>query len=179
MKERMPALELAQMDAAQRSAAEMLINGPRKGVFGPFIALLRSPELLDRMQRVGEYLRFHNAIPARLNELAIAITAHHTSNAFEWALHVPLAEKAGVARATLDAIGRGEQPAGMPEDDALVHDFVIELLRTHFVSDARYDAAVRRFGERGVVDLVSTVGYFVAVCLVMNVAGTPGPKSAA
>jgi 4-carboxymuconolactone decarboxylase len=175
MKERMPALAPAQMDEAQRAAADVLVKGPRKGVAGPFIALLRSPELLDRMQRVGEYLRFQNAMPARLNELAIAITAHHTSNAFEWVLHGPLAEKAGIARTTLEAIGRGERPGAVPQDEAIVHDFVMELLRTHFVSDANYEAALAQFGERGVVDLVATVGYFVSVCLIMNVAGTPPP----
>lgn len=175
MIDRMPPLDPAAMDDAQRKAADALIRGPRKGVFGPFIPLLRSPELMDRMQRVGEYLRFDNAIPARLNELAIAITAHHVQNAFEWAVHRPLAAKHGVGESALDAIGRGERPAGMPADDALVHDFVLELLRTNFVSDALYEAARSRFGERGVVDLVATVGYFVAISLVMNVAGTPAP----
>ena len=171
----MPPIPMSEMDAAQRRAAEALIAGPRKGVFGPFIPLMRSPELMDRMQRVGEYLRFDNAIPSRLNELAIAITAHHVENAFEWTVHRPLAEKNGVPASALEAIRRGERPAGLPADDALVHDFVLELLRTHFVSDALYAAAVRRFGERGVVDLVATVGYFVAISLVMNVAGTPAP----
>jgi hypothetical protein len=37
--------------------------------------------------------------------------------------------------------------------------------------------AAGQFGEQGVVDLVGTVGYFVAVCLVMNVAGTPPHES--
>jgi 4-carboxymuconolactone decarboxylase len=171
----MPPIPLSQMDDAQRRAAEALIAGPRKGVFGPFIPLMRSPELMDRLQRVGEYLRFENAIPARLNELAIAITARHVRNAFEWAVHRPLAMKNGVPAAALDAIERGERPAELPGDDALVHDFVVELLRTHFVSDATYDAALTRFGERGVVDLVATVGYFMAISLVMNVAGTPPP----
>ena len=175
MTERMPPIPMSEMDAAQKRAAEALIAGPRKGVFGPFIPLMRSPELMDRLQRVGEYLRFDNAIPARLNELAIAITAHHCRNAFEWAVHRPLALKNGVAESTLEAIGRGERAGGMPADDALVHDFVVELLRTHFVPDALYEAARGRFGERGVVDLVATVGYFVAISLVMNVAGTPAP----
>jgi 4-carboxymuconolactone decarboxylase len=166
---------MSQMDPAQKRAAEALIAGPRKGVFGPFIALMRSPELMDRLQRVGEYLRFDNAIPPRLNELAIAITAHHVQNAFEWVVHRPLAVKNGVAEPALDAIGRGERPRDMPADDALVHDFVVELLRTNFVSDPLYEAARSRFGERGVVDLVATVGYFLAISLVMNVAGTPAP----
>lgn len=175
MTDRMPPIPMSGMDAAQRRAAEALIAGPRKGVFGPFVPLMRSPELMDRLQRVGEYLRFDNAIPARLNELAIAITAHHVQNEFEWAVHRPLAVKHGVDPSTLDAIARGERPAGMPADDALVHDFVVELLRTNFVSDGLYEAARSRFGERGVVDLVATVGYFIAISLVMNVAGTPAP----
>jgi 4-carboxymuconolactone decarboxylase len=176
MKERLPPLDPARMDETQRAAAQALIDGPRKGVFGPFVPLLRSPDLMERMGRVGEYLRFGNTIPARLNELAIAIVAHHTSNAFEWQLHVPLAQRAGVGRETLEEIGAGRRPASMAADEADVHDFVLELLRTNFVSDARYEAVLAHFGERGVVDLVATVGYFVAVCLVMNVAGTPATR---
>lgn len=173
MIDRMPPLDPAAMDDAQRKAADALIRGPRKGVFGPFIPLLRSPELMDRMQRVGEYLRFESALPARASELAIAITAHHVRNEFEWAMHRPLAIRAGVAEEVLDAIGAGRSPAPLEADDAPVHDFVVELLRTHFVGDAAYAAVRERFGERGVVDLVATVGYFVSVSLVMNVAGTP------
>jgi 4-carboxymuconolactone decarboxylase len=178
MNERMPPLAMSGLDERQRKAAEALIAGPRKAVLGPFIPLLRSPELMDRMQRVGEYLRFDNALPGRLTELAIAITARHVDNAFEWAVHRPLAAKAGVSEDTLVAIGERRRPAHMPDDDALVHDFVVELLTTHFVGDARYEALVARFGERGVVDLVATVGYFLAISLVMNVAGTPPPAAA-
>jgi hypothetical protein len=110
MAERMPPLEMAAMDDAQRKAAEELIAGPRKGVIGPFIALLRSPELLDRMGRVGEQLRFRNSMPQRLVELAILIASRHVDNAFEWVLHQPLAMKEGVTRQTIDAINSGRAP---------------------------------------------------------------------
>jgi len=177
MKHRLPPMEMQAMSDAQRQAAEALIAGPRKAVVGPFIALLRSPELLDRMQRVGEYLRFRNAIPQKLVELAILMTARHVDNAFEWMLHQPLAVKEGVSRATIDAINAGERPEAMGDDEAAVHDFVRELLRTSFVPDAVYARMAERFGEQGVVDLTATVGYFVTVCYVMNVAGTPPPTS--
>ncbi len=177
MKDRLPPMEMQAMSDAQRQAAEALIAGPRKAVVGPFIALLRSPELLDRMQRVGEYLRFRNAIPQKLVELAILMTARHVDNAFEWMLHQPLAMKEGVSRATIDAINAGERPDAMGDDEAAVHDFVRELLRTSFVADAAYGRMAGRFGEQGVVDLTATVGYFVTVCYVMNVAGTPPPTS--
>ena len=177
MNNRLPPLETQAMNEAQRQAAEALIAGPRKAVVGPFIALLRSPELLDRMQRVGEYLRFRNAIPQKLVELAILVTARHVDNAFEWVLHQPLAVKEGVSRETIAAINALERPAAMPEDEAAVHDFVRELLRANFVADATYARVAERFGEQGVVDLAGTVGYFVSVCYVMNVAGTPPPAA--
>ena len=177
MNDRMPPLKQDQMDEAQKKAAADLIAGPRKGIFGPFIALMRSPELMDRLQRVGEYLRFNNANPGKLNEFAILITARHVMNQFEWVVHHPLAIKAGVARATVDAVGEGRRPTGMPEDESLVYDFCTELLAAHHVSDATYARARAQLGERGVVDLVGTVGYFVAICLVMNAANTPPPAS--
>jgi 4-carboxymuconolactone decarboxylase len=179
MKERLPLPEMAAMTEAQRAAAEALIAGPRKGVVGPFIPLLRSPELLDRMGRVGEHLRFHNAIPQRLVELAILITSRHVDNAFEWMLHQPLALKEGVSRETIDAINAGQRPSSMREDEAAVHDFIDDLLRTRFVSEANYARMLSLHGEQGVVDLTATVGYFVAVSYLMNVAGTPPPNNGA
>jgi 4-carboxymuconolactone decarboxylase len=177
MKDRLPAMQMQAMNDAQRQAAEALIAGPRKAVVGPFIALLRSPELLDRMQRVGEYIRFRNAIPQKLVELAILITARHVDNAFEWVLHQPLAVKEGVSRDSIAAINERRRPESMGDDEAAVHDFVRELLQTGFVSDASYAPVLERFGEQGVVDLTGTVGYFVSVCYVMNVAGTPPPSA--
>jgi 4-carboxymuconolactone decarboxylase len=177
MKERMPALADAQMNDAQKKAAAELMAGPRKGVFGPFIPLLRSPELMDRVQRVGEYLRFQSSIPSKLNELAMCITARHTTNHFEWAVHYPLAMKGGVARDVLDAIGEGRQPRAMADDEQVVHGFVTELLAHHGVCDATYAHGIEAFGEQGVIDLVGLVGYFIGICLVMNVAHTPAPKS--
>ena len=54
----------------QRAAAQALIDGPRKGVYGPFLPLLRSPQLLDRVARLGEHLRFGGTLDARVRELA-------------------------------------------------------------------------------------------------------------
>jgi 4-carboxymuconolactone decarboxylase len=177
MKDRMPPLEPGAMSEAQRKAADALIAGPRKGVFGPFIPLMRSPDLMDRLQRVGEYLRFGSSVPGRLNEFAMCVVARHWTNQFEWAVHYPLAMKAGVAQATLDAIARGARPGAMADDEALVHDFLLELLESHGVCDATYLQARERLGEQGVIDLVGLAGYFAALCMVMNVAHTPPPSS--
>lgn len=171
--DRLPPLPYAQLDEAQRAAADELIAGPRKAVKGPFIPLLRSPQLLARVQKVGEYLRFDSALPTRLNEFATLIVARAWTQQFEWAVHAAAALKAGTSAATVDALREGRRPTDMSEDEALVHDFATELLASQGVADATYARALGRFGERGVVDLSALLGYFVMVSMVLNVARTP------
>jgi 4-carboxymuconolactone decarboxylase len=171
--ERMPAIPRERMDEAQRAAADELIAGPRKGVKGPFIPLLRSPQLMARLQKVGEYLRFESALPRRVNEFVTLVVSRAWTQQFEWATHVPLAIAAGTAPQTIEALREGRRPAGMSREEELAHDFTTELLRTCGVSDATYRATVEAFGERGVVDLVGLIGYFTSVSMVLNVAHTP------
>ena len=171
--DRMPPLAREQMDDAQRAAADALIAGPRKGVKGPFIPLLRSPELLSRLQKVGEYLRFDSALPPRLGEFATLVVARLWTQQFEWFVHVPLALKHGTSAQTIAALRAGRRPTTMAPDEALVYDFTVELTRHHGVSDASYRECVDRFGERAVVDLVGIVGYFALISMILNVAHTP------
>jgi len=175
---RMPPLDRETMSAAQIAAADELIAGPRKGVKGPFIALLRSPELLARLQKVGEFLRFDSSLPARVSEFATLIVARAYSQQFEWFVHVPLALKAGTTQATIDALRDGLRPGAMNDDEELVHAFTTEVLREHGVTDATYRRAVERFGEHGVVELTSLIGYFALVSLVLNVAQIPEEPNA-
>ena len=171
--ERMPPLEPAAMNEAQRKSAQALAAGPRGGVKGPFIALLRSPELMDRLQQVGEYLRFRSSLEPRIGEFLMLIVSRTWTQQFEWAVHVPLALKAGVKVQTVDALAAGARPGTMAADEALAYDFCDELLRTKGVSDATYRAAVDQFGEAGVIDMLGVVGYFTTVSMVLNVARTP------
>ena len=178
-RERLPLPAQGAMTPAQREAAQALIDGPRKGVYGPFLPLLRSPALLERVARMGEYLRFESILDARVRELVTCAAARHVSNQFEWVMHAPLAVKAGVSEAAIEALRTGARPKQLPPDEEAALDFAHELLRTHGVSDATYAAALQSFGEQGLVELASLVGYFVMVSWVMNVARTPAMAGAA
>jgi len=171
--ERLPMPPDSAMTEAQRAAADALVHGPRKGVYGPFLPLLRSPQLLDRVAKMGEHLRFESVLDARIRELAICAVARHTSNQFEWAMHAPLALKAGVAPASVNALRAGARPKQLAPDEEAALDFTRELLATHGVGDATYAGALAAFGEQGIVELAALVGYFAMVCWVMNVARTP------
>lgn len=178
-RERMPLPPMESMTPEQKAAAQALIDGPRKGVYGPFLPLMRSPVLLDRVARVGEYLRFESVLDARIRELVTAAAARHVGNQFEWHMHAPLAVKAGVDAGAIDALRQGARPAtGLKNDEALALDFALELLRTNGSSEPTYERAVRSFGENGVVELTTLIGYFVMVNWLMNVAHTPAMASA-
>jgi 4-carboxymuconolactone decarboxylase len=174
--ERLPLPSLESMTEAQRAAANDLIAGPRKGVKGPFIPLLRSPELMSRLQKVGEYLRFHSSLPPLISELATLCVARSWSQQFEWVVHVPLALKAGTSQETIDAIRQGRRPSSMSPAEAAVHDFIAELLNAKGVAQATYDAVIGELGVQGLIDLVGIAGYFTSMCMVLNVAHTP-PES--
>src|SRR6266571_302901 len=171
--DRMPPLAAERMNEAQRKAAAELTAGPRKGVKGPFVPLIRSPELMDRLQKVGEYLRFQSSLEPRISEFIMLIVSREWTQQFEWAVHVPLGREAGLKSEVIDAIAEGRRPSGMPADEKIVYDFCEELLRAKGVSDTTYRRAVKAFGENGVVDIIGVAGYFTTVSMVMNVAHTP------
>ena len=177
-RERLPMPASDAMDAAQRAAAQALIDGPRKGVYGPFLPLLRSPKLLERVAGVGEYLRFDSVLEVRIRELVTCAAARHVTNQFEWLMHAPLAIKAGVAPATIEALRVGARPQGLTAQEEAALDFSFELLRSHGSSEPTYEAALGQFGEQGVVELTALLGYFVMVSWLMNVAHTPAQASA-
>ncbi len=159
--------------------AEAIVGGPRGGQRGPFQAWLRSPEVADRFQKVGEYVRFGSTIPPALNELAILVTAREWTAQYEWYAHHALAMEAGLSPAIAEAIARGERPSGMSADEGVIYDFCVGLHRERAVSDAAYEGVVERFGEGGVIDLIAACGYYVAVAMTLNVARVPLPEGVA
>jgi 4-carboxymuconolactone decarboxylase len=169
------------MSEAQLQAARELASGPRGRMnpSGPNALLLRSPDLMSRTQKVGEYLRYSSALPSRLNEFAILVTARHWTAQVEWIAHHPLALKAGLNPAVADDLAQGKRPAAMQEDEAIVYQFCTELHQTKAVSDATFNAMRDKFGERGVIDLIGLSGYYAMLAMVLNVGKEPLPGGVA
>lgn len=180
-RERLSLPEPATWGDEQRRIAQALIDGPRGGVFGPFVPLLHAPALAEPVGALGEVLRFRGALPARVRELLICAVARHTHNQFEWQLHAALARQAGVSPAVIDALRTGARPDaardGLADDESVALDLAHELLRQHGASDATHARAKAVFGDAGAVEIATLVGYFTMVCWVMNLARTPARPS--
>lgn len=167
------------MTDAQKAAVAAVMSGPRKHMGGPFSALLRSPELMNRVQKVGEYLRFLCPLDKRLGEFAAIIAARHWSQQFEWWAHKRQAIEAGLKPEIAEAVQEGRRPSGMREDEEVLYDFLTEALKNNGVCDVTYARAVKQFGEAGVIDLLAVAGYYGLLALVMNVARTSVPEGPA
>jgi 4-carboxymuconolactone decarboxylase len=173
--DRLPPLSEEQMTADQRAAAAEISSGPRGAVIGPFAPLLRSPELMTRLQKVGEYLRYESPLDRRLFEMTILWVARWWDQQFEWSYHHPLALEAGLDPAVADAIAEDRRPEDMDAAAEAVWDVLDELFRTRRVSDRAWAAGVARLGEVGIVEVVATAGYYSTLAAVMNAARTPAP----
>lgn len=162
---------------AQRNHVQTMLDGPRKSIVSPFVPLMRSPDLMDRVQNVGAYLRYQSAIGLRLTELAILCTARYWDQPVEWAIHAPIAMQAGLDAETVAALGRDELPDFAQDDEAVVHAVTRELLDGKRLSDATHDRARALFGDQGVIDLLGVIGYYSMLSVVMNGAQTDAPAT--
>ena len=180
-------IPLDQLTPEQRALTDAIKSGPRAKLAssgaskpgplgGPFNVWLRSPGIGNLVQQLGEEIRFRSSLAGKLNELAILITARHWTSQYEWFAHHKLALEGGLDPAVTQAIAQGRRPARMDADETIVYEFSRELHETQGVSDATYKTALERFGERGVVDLISVNGFYGLVSMCLNVDKTPLPE---
>ncbi|HEX2824977.1 MAG TPA: carboxymuconolactone decarboxylase family protein [Burkholderiales bacterium] len=175
------------LTADQRAMYDEIRSGPRSKLpnsgaskpgplGGPFNVWLRSPGIGNRVQALGEEIRFRSSLPSKLNEMAILVTARFWTSQYEWHAHCKLALDAGLDPALAQDLADGKRPSRMDASEAIVYDFSTELHAQHGVSDDTYQCAVDRFGERGVFDLIAVNGFYSLVSMCLNVDRTPMPE---
>jgi 4-carboxymuconolactone decarboxylase len=168
----------AELTPEQQAVATKLAQGPRGSVRGPYVPLIYSPELADRMRHLGDFIRFEGVLPPRLKEIVIFAVARHWSVEFMFAVHREQSATLGVDRAIPDAIAAGRRPQGLAPSEQAALDLAEELLRTGATSDKAFGAARAHFDERAVIELVAFVGYYTALAMILNTAGIAPPEGA-
>lgn len=175
MTERFPTLSADQWTPEQRRLAEALARSPRGSVRGPYVPLIYSPDLADRMRHLGDFIRFEGVLPPRMKEIVILVVARHWSVEFMFAIHRQNSAELGLERAVVDAIAQGRRPAALTPQEAAAYDAARELVRSARIGDAAFAALRQHFDERGAIELVSFVGYYTALAMILNTAGIAPP----
>jgi 4-carboxymuconolactone decarboxylase len=167
---RIPLVTEATMTPEQRAVHDAMLAGPRKAApIGPLAIAMHRPELAQAMSGLGLVLRFNSSFEPRLREFTILFTGRYWDCQFEWASHEAEARKAGLSPASIEALRAGGTRFDA-DDEQTIHDYGIELLTKHFVSDATYQRAEAVFGVAGVVELTALIGYYGLVALTLNAA---------
>jgi len=161
--QRFPLLDLEQLDDQQRPFADEILKVASIGTSGPFNMLLRSPVMGLRMFAMLDYLRFNTSVPRKLNEFAILIQARLWTSQVAWAVHYPLALKAGLSQAVADDLKVGKRPASMQPDEAAVYEFCMDIAKDHVVSDAPFKKARELFSDQQIVDLIMVSGAYITL----------------
>ena len=174
--DRLPTIPPSSYSPEQKQAAAEFEAARKVPVFGPFEPLMHSPQMMSQARAMGDYLRYKSAIGTTLSELAILITAREWTQDYEWHVHQPIALKAGIKPAVVEAIADGRRPQGMNDDEEIVYEFSTELHRTKRVSDPTFARAEKRFGKQGVVDLTGINAYYTLLAMQLNMAQYSLPK---
>lgn len=176
--DRMPPIPADRLTEAQKKAIEEFKAARSQDISGPFVPLLRSPEVMSRARAMGDYLRFKSSLPPRLSEFVILLTARRWTQQYEWNAHQPLALKGGLNGEIVEAIAAGRRPERMGGDEEAVYSLIDELQRNQSVSDVTYAQAVAAIGEHGLIDAIGIAGQYTMLAMVLNTARTPLPQGA-
>jgi 4-carboxymuconolactone decarboxylase len=178
--ERYPALKPDQLNAEQKAYIENLQKPPRNNTTAlqnpPYKVYMRSPELASKLEAVSDYVRWGAGQPPRLTELAIMITARQWSSQWIWRAHYRAGVRGGLDPSVGADIAAGKRPDKMKEDETVLYNYAMEMYRDRSVSDQTYAAAVKQFGEKGLIDLVATMGYYDTVAMTLITAKAVTPK---
>jgi len=169
---RVPVLTENQLTTVQRALLDSIRSGPRGGsitIRGPFAVFLHAPEFGELAQQLGGFCRYQTAVPPRLSEFAILVTAKLWRAQYEWFAHVPQAERAGVTKETIHDLHKGRVPKSLPPDERAIYDFIQELYKTRRVSDKNFKRVVAVLGEPATVEFVGILGYYVLISMILNV----------
>jgi len=177
---RLPVLSEQALTPDQRALLDSIRSGPRgggTGIRGPFAMFLHAPAFGELAQRLGGHCRFNTSVPPRLGEFAILVTAKLWRAQYEWFAHVPLAERAGVAKETIRNLHRGRVPKSAPKDERAIYDFIQELYKTRRVSDKNFKRVHFLLGDAATVEFVGILGYYVLISMILNVFRMSPPAS--
>jgi 4-carboxymuconolactone decarboxylase len=167
------------LTAGQKQYVASILSGPRSDISGPLGVMMVSPGLGDLVQKATAYARFagregFSSVPPKLNELAILVVAKHWSAEYVWNAHHNAAVRFGVPAEVVEAIRVGKRPAAMAKDVQIIYDFATEFMSKRAVSDASVNAAKQVLGgDRGVVDLVGTMGLYQISSMMVTLDKTP------
>ena len=163
---RFPPIAAEKLTAKQKQFADVQsgnqAGGQRASNYnqGPFRLYLRSPDFGLAAIQMSDYLRWGTGLEPRLVEFAILIAARNWNSSYVWHSHYVLAIKGGLDPSIPADMAAGRKPAKMKDDERVIYDLLTQIYRDKKVTDAAFNAAVAKYGDKGVADIVAIASYY-------------------
>ena len=161
-----PITSKSQVAPEGHAAVDSIVKS-RGALQGPFTMFLHAPEMAGRVANLGAYVRFEGDLDMRVRVLAAMTVARELDAVYVWGAQTGSARKQGVPESTITAI-RERHSRGVPQEDAQIIDFTRRLLREHRVDDATFGAMRNRLGERQLLELTGSIGYYAMLAMTVN-----------
>jgi 4-carboxymuconolactone decarboxylase len=124
--------------------------------------------MAQRLEALRLYIRGEASLPQQFQELVMLTVAREMDCAFIWYAHATAARQAGVRDAMVDNIRDKRELTNLAPDEETVVCFTRELLHNRRVSQPTFDAAMSRFGQRGVMTLTNLIACYAVLAYNMN-----------
>lgn len=141
------------------------------GKLNVYRTMAHDPELLKAWAPLRQHVVIDNALGAQLSEVTILRTGHNLGSSYEWNQHVHRARICGMSDARIGSI-RGPL-SDMDKDDATIAGAVDELFTAKRLSPDTQKALIALVGEKGLFDVIATVGFYSTLGYILNSCDTP------
>jgi 4-carboxymuconolactone decarboxylase len=145
-------------------------------VRGPFAVGLHAPDIGERIGDMVHHLLSDTRVPHNLKELAIIVIAREYTAHYEWFIHAVRAERVGVSESIVEAIRTRQTPDFVDEDESLVYEATLDMVRNRTLSQPLYDKVVDRLGEPATVELVALVGFYIMIAVFLCAFDVDAPE---
>ncbi len=128
---------------------------------GPYSALMNHPQLCEKIEALGGYLKFNGQLPRDVYQFVVLAVASYTRSAFEWIDHVDHALTAGVPQPVIDTLKTtGLASPDFPPPYQLAARVITACLAWKNIPDNIQQQAIEQFGVHGFVEVVVLSGFY-------------------
>lgn len=152
------------LNVAEKSIYEaMRVKRNKQGApfGGPYQALMNHPELCQKVEALGYYLKFEGHLPRDVYQFVVLAVAKETHSDFEWSDHVKYALAAGLPQDVIDLIqDHGVSDPLFPNPYGLAAEILSATLNWNSIPEKVQSEAIKEFGICGFIEVVVLSGFY-------------------
>ena len=165
---RLPPLTRDDLDEEGKAVYDSIVGDGPAPRTGPVALSLYSPPVARVFDELNGYLRYNGVLSPRHTEVAILVATWEIAQQYEYSSHEPAALSYGAPQAVIDTIKYNREPLGLSAEETAIIRLGRAIMRDHKVDAALYAEAERLFGPRGIGEMVTVMGDYVMVGMIMT-----------